>query len=139
MQLYKTDDVRRYVFGGHGEFTLTSAKTGRSYTYRTRYALAGFMFVSVLTGPENTADYEWIGVLSKDDGRFRVPAKAAPGLPQQKAAMAYLTRFFESGREELPEALEFRHGGTCCRCGRLLTTPESIDLGIGPVCAAKAA
>lgn len=27
--------------------------------------------------------------------------------------------------------------GTCCNCGRLLTNEESIDAGIGPICAGK--
>lgn len=27
--------------------------------------------------------------------------------------------------------------GTCCVCGRILTNPDSISAGIGPVCAAK--
>lgn len=27
--------------------------------------------------------------------------------------------------------------GTCCNCGKLLTNPESIEAGLGPICAAK--
>ena len=27
------------------------------------------------------------------------------------------------------------HSGHCCKCGRLLTTPESVLNGIGPECA----
>lgn len=27
--------------------------------------------------------------------------------------------------------------GTCCNCGRLLTNEESIEAGIGPICASK--
>lgn len=27
--------------------------------------------------------------------------------------------------------------GTCCNCGRLLTNEESIEAGIGPICAGK--
>ena len=30
------------------------------------------------------------------------------------------------------EALEVWHEGKCCRCGRTLTVPESVKLGIGP-------
>lgn len=37
----------------------------------------------------------------------------------------------------LPEGYEIRHAGRCCRCGRTLTVPTSIDMGLGPVCADK--
>jgi hypothetical protein len=33
--------------------------------------------------------------------------------------------------------VEFRHEGCCGRCGRTLTTPESIDTGFGPECSGK--
>ena len=28
-----------------------------------------------------------------------------------------------------------QHIGKCCKCGRPLTDPESIKLGVGPICA----
>jgi hypothetical protein len=34
----------------------------------------------------------------------------------------------------LPEGYKIQHEGKCCRCGRTLTTPESIERGIGPEC-----
>ena len=35
----------------------------------------------------------------------------------------------------LPPALEVWHEGRCGRCGRKLTTPQSVETGFGPVCA----
>jgi hypothetical protein len=38
----------------------------------------------------------------------------------------------------LAEAKEYgRMTGSCCRCGRRLDVPESVEAGIGPVCAGK--
>jgi len=38
----------------------------------------------------------------------------------------------------LAEAKEYgRMSGTCCRCARRLDVPESVEAGIGPVCAGK--
>jgi hypothetical protein len=34
----------------------------------------------------------------------------------------------------LPTFIEIWHEGKCCKCGRTLTTPESIQRGIGPEC-----
>lgn len=41
-------------------------------------------------------------------------------------------------RMTLDEAKEYgKVTGTCCNCGRLLTNEESIEAGIGPICASK--
>jgi hypothetical protein len=38
----------------------------------------------------------------------------------------------------LAEAARIGHQtGTCCICGRELTNPESISMGIGPICIEK--
>jgi len=36
----------------------------------------------------------------------------------------------------LPGAIEVWHEGSCCRCARRLTVPASIEMGLGPDCAA---
>jgi hypothetical protein len=35
---------------------------------------------------------------------------------------------------DLPESVEFFHEGRCGKCGRKLTTPESVTAGFGPEC-----
>jgi hypothetical protein len=35
---------------------------------------------------------------------------------------------------EFPPSFHFYHEGKCAKCGRQLTTPESIDRGFGPIC-----
>ncbi len=42
-------------------------------------------------------------------------------------------------RGAVSEKVEFWHEGKCARCGRKLTTPESIQRGLGPECAEKGA
>ena len=32
------------------------------------------------------------------------------------------------------KGFNLHHEGRCCRCGRVLSTPESCDRGIGPEC-----
>jgi hypothetical protein len=46
------------------------------------------------------------------------------------------TRFMSGAeRMTLEEAKEYgRMTGSCCRCGRRLDVPESVEAGIGPVC-----
>ena len=45
-------------------------------------------------------------------------------------------RFLFNHIDDVPDNLRVYHEGKCCRCGRTLTTPESIKKGIGPECEA---
>lgn len=68
--------------------------------------------------------------------RFKHGKKSRIGenAPSTKA-LAWLVKGLAQGAD-LTKAVELRHEGRCGRCGRKLTTPASIDTGIGPVCAA---
>jgi hypothetical protein len=49
-----------------------------------------------------------------------------------------MARVWEGKGGEVEKAgFRIMHDGHCSVCGRKLTTPESLDSGIGPVCAAK--
>lgn len=123
---------------GRAIFTIVSKKTGTRYTYRVRRPKGNrdsnpILFVDVLTGPENSSDFSWIGMLVPmvaDVCEFRHGSKSKIGAdaPSVKA-FAWVWKNLES------EAFEFWHEGSCGRCGRALTVPESISTGIGPVCA----
>jgi hypothetical protein len=147
-QLTNKERVRAFVLGGNAKFTLVSQKTGTRYTFKVRKADDGDVwFVSSLYGPDNEADYAYLGLLKTAPDRygaagFRVTAKSRflPDSPQAKA-FGYLWSQLPEGLldfEELPEVLEFWHEGCCARCGRTLTVPSSIASGFGPECASKA-
>ena len=91
-------------------------------------------FVALLAGPDNTADYVYLGVLR--DGAFRLTKKSRMtyASPPVKAFTWALTRL-QAGI--LPAQLAVWHTGRCGRCARLLTVPESVARGIGPECAGK--
>lgn len=75
---------------------------------------SGRMLVKQLVGDETHGySYEYLGAAA-----YRLPQDASP-LP-------------------LEEAKKFgRMTGTCCVCARRLDNPESVDAGIGPVCAGR--
>lgn len=77
---------------------------------------SGRMLLKRLVEPEYEGDswsYEYVGAAAR-----RLPADAKP-LP-------------------LEEAKRFgKMTGTCCVCARRLDNPESVDAGIGPVCAGR--
>ena len=131
-QIIRPVDILSFVTAGNARFTLVSKKTGQRFTYRVRQDDAQKpAFVSVLTGPDNEADYQYLGVIFADTG-FRVTRRSriSPDAPSARG-FAYFWHELTNGGDL--ERLEFWH---CGRCGRALTDPESIAKGIGPVCEA---
>jgi hypothetical protein len=137
-QFTSADAAKTYMLAGHATVTLESKKTGRRFTYKiSKKANDGVAFVSLLRGPENTADYAYLGTifLASQDG-FRITAKSTIS-PEAPSAMAFAWAWERIAGGHLPETLNVWHEGTCGRCGRALTVPESIASGIGPVCKEK--
>lgn len=130
------DQILSFILAGNAYLTLRSKKTGTRYTYRIRHK-EDVAFVSCLYGSQNTDDYAYLGIIK--DGQFRVTAKSRfnEDSPQAKAFAWSFNQVM--GADRIPDTLEFWHEGRCGRCGRLLTVPESIAIGIGPECLKKGA
>lgn len=124
--------ARVAITAGNATFTICSKTTGKHLTFKAKKAKrSGKIWVSVLTGPDNEADFEFIGGLDPETGMVR-----GRGFEGPRRALNWINaRIFGEGR--LPETATVHHEGRCCKCGRKLTTPESIESGIGPVCAGK--
>ena len=129
-------DRARFVFAGNATFTLVSKKTGARFTYKIRRGepqgtRAPLTFASVLSGPDNQADYTYMGIVVA--GRSLVMTRASrvtADAPSFRALRWFL--------ENLDSAqVECHHEGRCGRCGRALTVPSSIESGLGPECASK--
>lgn len=134
------EDVLKFMLGGKAYLTFKSLKTGDSFTYLVKRAdtfrHSNKYWCYVLTGPNNQSDYSFIGVLYTGN---MLPEFTASDKEMSKEALSIKTfewlikRFIE--RKTIPN-LEVWHLGLCSKCGRPLTDPESIRLGIGPVCRA---
>lgn len=128
------------VFNGH--WTIKSNQTGdhRTFKISTQRADAEFApgkrVVSLLTGTENDSDHSYTGFAFIDDQGIHVWSKyIGQGLWETYADMLWtlmldgaFSRWADKGYTVMGE-------GRCIRCDRLLTTPESIKAGIGPICA----
>lgn len=136
--LESANDALRFMFGGNAVFTLRSEKTSTRFTYKIRQKdETSPFFVSVLSGPSNETDYQYLGFIPRADrGTLIAGSKGLPGAKSFKALSWALSQL--SGAR-IPEKLSIFHEGRCCACGRKLTTPESILSGIGPECAKKGA
>lgn len=138
------NDAFRYVIGGKAVFTLVSRRTRKRYTYRIsqgRGKVDHLLFVSVLTGPDNTRDYTFLGTVfpcgSAQADRYRHGSQSSIKATAQ-SALAF-TWFWRHAlvNDETFMQVELWHHGRCSMCNRPLTDPESINRGIGPVCAEK--
>ena len=125
-------DRRAYLLAGHAVVTVVSLRSGRRYTYRVwRYPTPPeggpvSYSVSVLTGPNNSEDYQPIAELQGETLTLYSPAA------QSARAFAWVWMNLGSAN------FEVWHAGRCGRCRRLLTDPSSIKRGLGPHCALHA-
>ena len=136
-----TDSVtaRQYITGGKATVTIVSLKTQTRFTYRVSVSKDGNChFVNVLIGPDNGADYKYLGRISRDmfwHGR-KVPRDGDIGM-DAPSAKAFAWTWARLARGDMPDQLEVWHEGSCGRCGRRLTVPTSIESGFGPECIGK--
>ena len=135
MQITNPENIKRFITGGKATFTVTSKKTGARFTYRVRTANEdqGTFFVSVLTGSNNEENYSYAGMFSPDREFWRTQNSKIGEDAKSVLAFGWLIKALKA---DSIESLEFHHAGRCARCNRLLTDPESIESGFGPVCRA---
>jgi len=135
------EEIKKFIFAGKAFFTLENVETGNRFTYKVS-TLKGdkagdVFFVNLLSGPDNTSDYTYMGIVGKMQDRFKTTAKSKVSMNALSAmGFSWLVDMTHKSIE-LPEQVKFYHAGRCGRCGRKLTTPESIKAGYGPECISK--
>jgi len=138
-QLTTAQDAVAFMLAGKSTVTIVSGKTGARFTYRISATPDGSAhFVGLLTGPDNSADYKYLGRISR--GIFWCGRKVPrPGDITRDApsAKAFDWSWRAIARGAMPAHLEIWHEGRCGRCGRKLTVPSSIAHGFGPECLGK--
>jgi hypothetical protein len=144
-QFRNADDALLFARAGKATFTLVSKKTGVRFTFRVSQGTdketgqkTDTYFVGLLSGPNNEADYSYLGYIRRDvfiaGRRNPKPGDVGPNAPSSKA-FAWAWQKLVQG--VLPDSLEIWHEGRCGRCARMLTVPSSIESGFGPECAGK--
>ena len=132
----------RFMLAGNAYVTFQSRRTGDRYTYhvvraepRVGDSRPAPHFVSVLVGPDNGRNYKYLGSIFES----RVYAQTAKSKIDRNSisaiAFSWVWKTLSGGH--MHADLAIYHEGRCGRCGRRLTTPESIETGLGPVCASK--
>lgn len=132
-----------FILSGNAYFTALSTKTGKRYTYRVAKPKEPpgsgheIWFVSVLKGQNNETDYGYIGEILLIGGifKYRRGRKCWESFYSTSDAFEWLWQQITfRTRPDVHPSVELWHEGRCCKCGRKLTTPESVEAGIGPEC-----
>ncbi len=129
---------REWILSGKAIFTVSNDK-GTRYTYRVTHKAADgrfpeAYFVSLLTGPDNTSDYSYMGMVNKQTAEVFLTRKSAyndDSVPVKVVRWA-LKKIWAN--EAFPVGYAVCHEGYCGRCSRLLTVPSSVESGYGPEC-----
>lgn len=133
-RLYGAEHILGYLMAGNATFTLVSTKTGARFTYKIRQPKEDSPhFVSLLNGPDNTEDYQFLGTIFADKTYRHGRKSSVSETASSAVAISYFLRFLLQGR--VSDLVEVWHEGKCGRCGRKLTVPASIERGLGPDCA----
>lgn len=143
------------ILAGKAIITLKNAKTGNRFTYRIKRMKTGdvhnvndrrnaLRFISVLTGPENTSHYSYfahfkiLGGIDFDGTQsFEYKFNKDKAKVKRDCQSVQVFEWVVGNlvhKKPMPSNIEIWHNGHCCRCGRVLTVPESIEDGIGPEC-----
>lgn len=110
-------------------------RDGRHFTYRLESIehgkLKGSRIVSLLTGSDNTSDYTGFAFINNN-----VSGDHWLNLWKRLDHLGYRghVRVLTG---QAPEVESFMQSGYCMKCGRLLTNPESLAIGLGPTCSGK--
>ena len=136
-----------------GTWTIQNTKTGDHRTFkvtgtrdRSKFK-PGTRVVQVMTGTDNHGDFEGFGEVRGDAvdvwrSKRGDESKASPHefFASMLAGLMGGRAWVRQGVASIDWAAkgyELRGEQRCLRCGDKLTTPESLDRGIGPVCAKK--
>ena len=142
--------TKEFILSGQAIFTVECPKSFQDatgapahYTYRIRHNAASdrwpeSYFAQLLTGPDNTRNFTYLGKVGKDHGELWLTAKSKMGEGATAVCLLkrVLARIFAGQGDQIEAAgFQVHHEGRCGKCGRRLTVPESITTGIGPECA----
>lgn len=141
-----TDTLKVVLSIFNGKYTIQNRVTGKHRTFMVKTQAADAKFapgtrvVALLAGPDNDSDssYQGFGFVNVDGIRVWTAKRGTPdgkkSAWEHYAAMLW-SLAVDAGHSEYAEKYSLLSEGRCIKCNRVLTEPESIRTGIGPICA----
>lgn len=117
--------AEQFILSGRAELVVHNTKTDGHRKYRIVGKKEELFYVY--------CNKEYIGCISFR--RFIIPARLDYSLFKNAKGFELVWQWVTN--LHLPKHVQLMHTGVCGHCGRPLTDPESIELGLGPVCRGK--
>jgi len=141
--------IREFILAGKAMVTIENRQKGTHKTLSFMKSTHGdIWFTSIrgdkdketrLPGFETKKNWLYCGILVVDKGRVVFKLTEKSKIPRQSEtwrAIDWLVRNIDC-LGQYQGKVAFYHEGRCGRCGRELSDPTSIKLGIGPECRKK--
>jgi hypothetical protein len=126
------DHSKQYVADGY--YTVVGPKGGhRTLRITTIDDNGTKQWLAYLSGADNVGDYKSIGFVNGNEVSLfsKYVGQYADIMAAARFLVKNVDKLDECGRQYAIRS------GKCYRCNRLLTTPESVARGLGPICASK--
>jgi hypothetical protein len=148
MKAISHDRALEFIRAGKAIMTIESKRTQKHFTFKfntpkdldpEKDGLKNWkdipVWVRLLTGPNNDdrGNYTFIGTIFGKRYFHSKKTKISDEATAIKALVYWFNSVVAKKKENL-ELIQLYHEGRCMKCGRKLTTPDSIERGIGPVC-----
>lgn len=126
--------LRDFVFAGNATFTVLNTDTKNRFTFKVKkHKEKDIFFVSVMTGSDNYSSYTFIGTYFPNKGyKKSYKSKIGSDAMSAKTIKWFFDKFINNQKSY--DTVKVYHEDKCGRCGRKLTTPESVKSGFGPEC-----
>lgn len=136
---------RNFIFAGRSVFTLENKASGNYITFKfLQIKKAGKVIpnqfgINCKVLGDKDAGYQFLGFLDIERKTFKRwgSQSSNPNYVGYKTLSWLLSNLGQLEKFADNDKLAIYHEGTCCKCGRPLTVPHSIDTGIGPDCYEK--
>ena len=137
--IYKINEleyIQNFILGGRANFVINDMETGDHIEFKVKRKID----TEIYYVQYKSIDWVYIGYIHTvkvDD--LNVPVfkkKDIKGAERAVYIFDLLIKFFYY-IQRIPTNIEFLYTGICSRCGRKLTDPEYIRIGIGKVCLTK--
>ncbi len=129
----------------NGIYTIHSGTTGDHRTFRistqvdTAEFAPGRRIIGLLTGPDNQTDYTGFGFVDEEGIQVWSNKRGTDTLWEKYAEMLWSLALDAALSPWADRGYRIMVEGRCLKCNRVLSDPESIVSGIGPVCGERAA
>jgi hypothetical protein len=126
------DHSKQYVADGY--YTVVGPKGGhRTLRITTIDDNGTKQWLAYLSGADNVGDYKSVGFVNGNEVSLfsKYLGQYADIMAAARFLVKNVDKLDECGRQYAIRS------GKCYRCNRLLTTPESVARGLGPICASK--